>query len=59
MEITHPHPICYLDPAVEEALYTPGETSPPSPMKTDHSIADDLAEEWDEGEFRPAWLNNL
>jgi hypothetical protein len=50
--------IHYLDPAVEDSLYRPGETPEPNPAPPD-TIADDLATEWDEGEMRPSWLDNL
>ena len=56
MNITPAFAIHYLDPAVEDALYTPGET--PEPVPT-HPMADNLAAEWDEGEIRPNWLENL
>ena len=51
--------IPYLDPDVEDALYTPGETPEPVPTHPTDAMADDLAAEWDEGEIRPTWLENL
>ena len=50
-------PICYLDPAVEDALYPPGETAATVPPID--AMADDLAAEWIEGESRPTWLDCL
>ena len=51
--------ICYLDPAVEDALYTPGQNAEPSPTHPTDAMADDLASEWLESEVRPTWLDNL
>ena len=59
MNITPAFAIHYLDPAVEDALYTPGETPEPVPTHPTDAMADDLAAEWDEGEIRPNWLENL
>jgi hypothetical protein len=52
-------PICYLDPAVEDALYKPGETAGCLPTHSTDAMADDLASEWVESESRPTWLDNL
>ena len=49
--------IRYLDPAVEDALYTPGENAGTSPSHPIDAMADDLASEWLESEFRPTWLD--
>jgi len=51
--------IHYLDPSVEDALYTPGETASPAPAHPVDAMADDLAAEWDGREIRPAWLESL
>ena len=59
MNITPAFAIHYLDPAVEDALYTPGETPEPNPNPSTDAMADDLAAEWYEGEIRPNWLENL
>jgi len=59
--MNHPHSLAipYLDPGVEDALYTPGETPEPVPTQPTDAMADDLATEWDEGEIQPTWLRNL
>lgn len=59
MNITPALSICYLDPAVEDALYTPGETPEPASTHPTDAMADDLAAEWLESEVRPTWLDNL
>ena len=59
VNITPAFAIPYLDPAVEDALYTPGETPELAPLHPTDAVGDDLAAEWDEGEIRPTWLENL
>lgn len=55
VNITHAFAIQYLDPAVEDALYTPRETPELTPTQPTDAMADDLGTEWDEGEIRPNW----
>ena len=59
MNINPAFAIHYLDPAVEDALYTPGENAEPSPTHLTDAMADDLATEWLESEVRPTWLDSL
>ena len=52
-----PSSICYLDPAVEEALYRPREAI--APIQPIDAMAEDMATEWVDREVRPTWLNCL
>ena len=47
-----PSSICYLDPAVEEALYTPGEAI--APIQPIDAMAEDMAKPRSDGLYRQA-----